>query len=147
MKRRVLLACVIASALLAQGCAATGPVFASLQPSAAEKGQVYLYRQSALYAVGSRYKVRSEDGSVAEELPNASYLLLPLSPGPHRLSVEEASVYQPKTFDITIEAGRNYFVEYDSSRGLLVGWGLLSRMEQRSEAEALAHLQGLRRAN
>lgn len=148
MNRRHLLALsVFAAAALLQGCAAPGPAFATLDAVSAGKGNLYLYRKAALYAAGARYKVRSGDGKLVGELYNASYLVLPLAPGKHQFSVDEGGFGKPKSFDVDVKAGQNYFVEYDSSKGLLLGWGLLSDSAARSEAQALADLKGLNRAN
>jgi Protein of unknown function (DUF2846) len=148
MNRRHLLALAACTAVLLQGCAtAPGAPFASLDPVPAGKGHLYVYRKAALYAVGAKYKVKAANGMVLGELYNASYLLLPVAPGKHQFSVEEASFLKPKTFEVDVKPGQNYFVEYDSSKGLLLGLGLLSDSNARSEAQALADLKGLNRAN
>ena len=148
MNRRHLLALTACTAALLQGCAtAPGAPFASLDPVPAGKGDLYIYRKAALYAAGAKYKVKAADGAVVGELYNASYLLLPLVPGKHQFSVEEASFLKAKTFEVDVKPGQNYFVEYDSSKGLLLGWGLLSDSAARSEAQGLADLKGLNRAN
>jgi hypothetical protein len=145
MNRRTVIVGALVAAGIA-GCAAPGTPFASLEPVAADKGHLYLYRKPALYAFGAKYKVTA-DGAQIGELSNGSYLLLPLAPGKHRLSVHEGGLLRPKSFEVDVQAGQNYFVEYDSSRGLLLGWGLLSDTKARSEAEAMADLNGLSRAN
>ena len=145
-QRRVIVLAALASAFL-QGCAAPGAPFASLDPVAAGKGHLYLYRKPALYAAGAKYKVRAADGTLVGELYNGSYLLLPLAPGKHQFSVDEGGFAKPKTFEVDVQSGKNYFVEYDSSKGLLLGWGMLSDSAARTEAQALADLKGLNRAN
>ncbi|HEX2546302.1 MAG TPA: DUF2846 domain-containing protein [Ramlibacter sp.] len=147
-RRRLAVLGVFAAAAVAGlgGCAAPGAPFATLDPVAPGRGHLYVYRKPALYAFGAKYKV-AVDGAPAGELPNASYLVLPLSPGRHTLTVDEGGFARPKTVDVNVEAGRNHFVEYDSSKGLLLGWGLLSGTTARSETEALADLKGLNRAN
>lgn len=147
MNRRFLLVASMLAAAVLQGCAAPGPTFATLEQASAGQGNLYLYRKSALYAVGAKYKVRSEDGRLVGELYNASYLLLPLSPGKHRFSVDEGGFTKPKSFEVDVKPGQNYFVEYDSSKGLLLGWGLLSDSTARTETQAIADLKGLNRAN
>lgn len=147
MNRRHLLAASLFAAALLSGCAAPGAAFNSLEPVAADKGNLYLYRKPALYAMAAKYKVKSGDGTVVGELYNGSYLLLPLAPGKHRFSVEEGGFASPKIFEVDAKASQNYFVEYDSSKGLLLGWGLLSDSSVRAEAQGLADLKGLNRAN
>ncbi len=147
MNRRHLLAITVFAAAFLEGCAAPGAPFASLEPLPSGKGNLYLYRKPALYAAGAKYKVKAADGALVGELYNASYLLLPLSPGKHQFSVDEGGFGKPKTFEVDVKPGQNYFVEYDSSKGLLLGWGLLSDSTARSEVQALADLKGLNRAN
>ena len=148
MNRRYLLAIAGCTAVLLQGCAtAPGAPFASLDPVPPGQGNLYVYRKTALYASGAKYKVKAADGKVLGELYNASYLLLPVAPGKHQFSVEEASFLKPKTFEVDVKPGQNYFVEYDSSKGLLLGLGLLSDSAARTEAQGLADLKGLNRAN
>lgn len=148
MKRRLTLTLVLAAVAVLQGCAtATGAPFASLEAVPAGKGHLYLYRKSALYASGQPFKVRGADGKLVGELFNASYLLLPLAPGKHSFTVDEGGFAKPKAFEVDVKSGNNYFVEYDASKGLLLGWGILSDSSSRSEAQALADLKGLNRAN
>jgi hypothetical protein len=148
MNRRHLFTLATLSALtVLAGCAAPGAAFSTLESADAGKGNLYLYRKSALYASGAKFKVKSADGKLVGELYNSSYLLLPLAPGKHQFSVDEGGFGKPKTFEVDVKAGQNYFVEYDSSKGLLLGWGLLSDSAARSQTQALADLKGLNRAN
>lgn len=150
MKRRLVLTLTFAAAAAAalQGCAtATGAPFATLEAVPAGQANLYLYRQPALYASGQPFKVRAADGKLVGELFNGSYMLLSLAPGKHSFTVDEGGFAGPKKFEVNAKAGGNYFVEYDASKGLLLGWGLLSDSAARSEAQALADLKGLKRAN
>ena len=65
----------------------------------------------------------------------------------HVISVDELGFAKLKTFEVQAEAGKTYFVEYDSSKGLLLGLGLLSSSASKTESQALADLKDLRRAN
>ena len=147
--RRTILGLSLLSAVLITGCAtATGPTFTQLEAPMPNKGQLYLYRKSALYAIGASYAVANVGTKQAlGELFNASYLVVPLDPGKHMFSVDERGFTSTKTFEVQVEAGKNYFVEYDSSKGLLLGWGLLSGSATKTEAQALADLKDLRRVN
>lgn len=147
--RRAVLAFSLLPALMLAGCAtATGPAFTQLDAPASGKAQLYLYRKSALYASGASYAVtNATTKQVLGELFNASYLVLPLDAGKHVISVDERGFASAKTFEVQAEAGKNYFVEYDSSKGLLLGWGLLSGSAAKTEVQALADLKDLRRAN
>ena len=145
--RRLALLAVASAAALA-GCAtATGPGFTQLEPPPVGKAHLYLYRKSALYASGAWFDV----ADVATKKPlgklhNASYLLIPLDPGKHVISVHERGLTSPKPFDVTAEAGKTYFVEYDVSKGLLLGLGILSSSSAKTEAQALADLKDLKRS-
>lgn len=131
------------------GCATvSGPAFTEVQAAPANKAQLYLYRKSALYAIGAKYTVADVASKrVLGELFNASYLVLPLDVGKHVISVDELGFAKLKTFEVLAEAGKTYFVEYDSSKGLLLGLGLLSSSASKTESQALADLKDLRRAN
>ena len=135
--------------LILAGCAtANGPAFTQVQAAPAGMAQLYLYRKSALYAVGAAYAVTNVQTKEAlGELYNASYLVLPLKAGKQVISVAEGGFASNKTFEVQAEAGKNYFVEYDSSKGLLLGLGILSGSAAKTETQALADLKELRRAN
>lgn len=147
--RRTVLGLSLLPALMLAACAtATGPAFTQLEAPLSNKAQLYLYRKSALYASGASYAVANvATKQKLGELFNASYLVLPLDAGKHVLSVDERGFTSAKTFEVQAEAGKNYFVEYDSSKGLLLGWGLLSGSAAKTEAQALVDLKELRRAN
>lgn len=147
--RRTVLGLSLLPAFMLAGCAtATGPAFTQLEAPPSNKAQLYLYRKSALYAVGASYAVANAvTNQKLGELFNASYLLLPLDAGKHVITVDERGFASIKTFEIQAEVGKNYFVEYDSSKGLLLGLGLLSGSAAKTEAQALADLKDLRRAN
>jgi hypothetical protein len=147
--RRTVLGLALLPALIVAGCAtATGPAFTALEAPPSGKAQLYLYRKSALYASGASYAVTNAATKKAlGELFNASYLVLPLDAGKHVISVDERGFASTKNFEVQAEAGKSYFVEYDSSKGLLLGWGLLSGSAAKTEVQALADLKDLRRAN
>lgn len=144
--RRAALACALAAAALLGACAtASGPQFSVLEVVPPGQAQLYLYRKSALYASGAAYDV-ALDGKAAGKLFNASYLVLPLAPGERTVSIDERGLTSVKSFKVNAEAGKRSFAEYDSSKGLLLGLGLLSGSSMRNEADALADLKDLKRA-
>lgn len=145
LHRRAALVGALATVTLLGACAtASGPRFTSLDAAAPEHGQLYLYRKSALYASAAAFEV-SVDGKPAGKLFNASYLVLPVSPGEHDIKVAE-SIIVSKSFKLSAEAGKRYFAEYDASKGWLIGWGALSGSAMKSEEQALADLKTLKRA-
>jgi hypothetical protein len=145
-QRRAALCAALAIVAALGACAtASGPQFTRLEPVSADAAQVYLYRKSAIYASAAAYDV-SHNGKAVGKLFNASYLVLPVTPGEHEFSVDERGLTTVKKFKVKAEAGKRYFVEYDSSKGMLLGLGLLSGSAAKSEAEALADLKDLKRA-
>lgn len=149
--RTLVLATIVLAGALLQGCASapTGPRFTTLEaaPVAADKGNVYVYRKAAMHQSRAKYKVKDADGNVLGELANATYLVLPVAPGKREFKVDEGLLSIPKSFEVEVQPGRNHFVEYDSSMGLLVGYGVLSKSTVRTEDAALADLKSLTRAN
>lgn len=146
MQRRLLtLGALAAAAVLGACAAASGPQFSTLEAVPPQQAQLYLYRKAALYASGAAFDV-AVDGKAAGKLFNASYLVLPLAPGEHTVGVDERGFTSAKTFRLAAEAGKRYFAEYDASKGWLLGLGLLSGSAMKSEAEALADLKELKRA-
>ena len=144
--RRLILASTLAATFVLGACAtATGPQFSALDAVATGQAHVYLYRKAALYASGAAYEV-AHNGKPVGKLFNASYLVMPVAPGEQSFSVDERGLTSLKTFKVTAEAGKRYFVEYDSSKGMLLGLGLLSGSAAKGEAEALADLKELKRA-
>jgi hypothetical protein len=147
--RRTIMGFALASAVVLTGCAtASGPAFTQVDATPEGKAQLYLYRKSALYAIAAAYPVANiSSNEKLGALVNASYLVLPLNPGKHIISVDERGFAAAKTFEVVAEAGKTYFVEYDSSKGLLLGWGLLSGSAVKTQEQALVDLKDLRRAN
>jgi Protein of unknown function (DUF2846) len=147
--RRSVLGLALAAVVAATGCAtANGPAFSKIEPAPVGKAQLYLYRKAAIYAMGASYAVANVGTKQAYgELFNASYLVIALDAGKQVVSVDEKGWAKLKTFEVQAEAGKNYFVEYDSSKGLLLGAGLLSGSTGKTEAEALGDLKDLKRAN
>lgn len=75
------------------------------------------------------------------------YLEPPLSAGQQVVRVAESGFASAKSFEAQTEAGKNYFVAYDSSKSLLLSWGLLSGSCAKMDTQALADRKELRRAN
>ncbi len=144
--RRATIVCGMAAVLLGACAAASGPQFPGLETvPPGGHAQLYLYRKAALYASGAAYDV-TLDGKAAGKLFNASYLVLSLAPGERTVSVDERGLTTVKSFKVNAEPGKHYFAEYDSSKGLLLGLGLLSGSSMKAEAEAMADLKELKRA-
>lgn len=82
--------CAALAVVAALGACATasGPQFTRLEPVSAASAQVYLYHKSAIYASAAAYDV-SHNGKAMGKLFNASYAVLPVTPGEHEFSVDE----------------------------------------------------------
>lgn len=143
--RRVAIVCGMAAVLVGACATAGGPQFSGLEAVPSGQGQLYLYRKPALYASGAACDV-TLNGKAAGKLFNASYLVLPFAPGERTVSVDEHGFTAAKSFKVNAEPGKRYFAEYDSSKGLLLGWGVLSGSSMKTEAEAMAKLKELKRA-
>ena len=144
LRRSIFISLVVA---FIAGCAtATGPEFSQLQPNSTTEGNLYVYRKPALYAVGATYDVLDSNKKVIAGLVSGSYVVLSLKPGKHSFSVSEG-FGNPRIFEVQVEAGKNYFVEYDSSKGILLGWGILTDVASRANEQGLVDLKGLKRNN
>lgn len=134
---------LITSALLA--CAtATGPAFNGVEPTAADKGDVYLYRTSGLYASGVAFSV-SLDAKQIADLPNASFVRLRLPPGKYTLNVNPGPLTKTSDLTVQVEPGKSSFYQYAFISNLLANIFFLgSAIEPRDEATALADLKELK---
>lgn len=146
-RRTTLTLSLVAAAAVLGACAtAAGPEFSKLEATAPDTANVYIYRKSAIYASAAAFNV-SQDGKEVAKLFNASYLVLRVSPSPHKFGVDERGFTSAKFFEVNAQAGKSYFVEYDASKGWLLGLGLLSGSSAQTETRALEDLKGLKRAN
>ncbi len=99
------------------GCAtATGPQFSGLTQASADQGDVYLYRTSAIYAIGTAFEV-FVDGKKVGDLPNASYIRLRLKPGNHGLMVAPGGMGKKSLRNIDVKSGASMFYQYEFMSG------------------------------
>ena len=128
-------------------CAAPGAKFTALAPVAADRAHVYVYRQSALYAIGQSFDVELNQKPVGE-IFNASYLLLNVLAGPQVVTVKPGGLAKNSVYEIQTESGKNYFLEYSVNNSLLANpFFLGSGINTRSQEQALKDLQQLKSAN
>jgi hypothetical protein len=134
-------------ATLLSACAtAPGPAFTDVPPPIANKGDVYLYRTSAFYAVAQSFIV-SVDDEVVGKLYDASYLALRLIPGTHTLTVKPGGLANVSNLDIQVRPGSTHFYQYNFQTTILSNAFFMgSSIEPRDRATALGDLQGLKRA-
>jgi hypothetical protein len=136
-------ALVVLTALAA--CATTpGHQFSSLAPLSESKGDIYLYRGDAFVANAGIFKVSVDEQEVGG-LFNASYLLLRLPPGLHRLKVSPGGLGIPSDLEVKVEAGKAVFYEFVFQTGILANHLFLgAEVEPREHAAAVAALKDLK---
>lgn len=134
---------LLTSVLLA--CAsATGPAFSGVEPTAADQGDVYLYRTSGLYAAGAAFNV-SLDGKQVADLPNASFVRLRLAPGKYMLNVNPGPLTKTSDLSVQVEPGKSSFYQYTFISNVLANVFFLgSAFEIRDEAIAVTDLKALK---
>ena len=87
--------------LLTSGCATpTGAAFTTEAAVPAGHAQIYLYRESSLYASGQSFTVQLDKKDVGE-LFNGSYMPLQMTVGEHLLSVKPGAF--GKTYEVTLK--------------------------------------------
>jgi hypothetical protein len=132
--------------MLASCATAPGGQFSRLAETPSEMGDVYIYRQSALYAKAGAFKV-TVDGKPAGSLFDGSYLLLRMNPGVHTLSVDPCLTCFSSTLQIQANAGNQIFLEYYFETGLLANSLFIgSSIEPRPIGTATADLKALNAA-
>lgn len=143
---RFLIAALL-SVLLSACATAPGAKFAGVSTPEKLQGDVYLYRTSALFAMGSAFDV-TLDNHIVGKLYNASFLRLRLEPGSHSIRVSPGGF--AKSSDLAIEAspGKNSFYEYDFVTGPLANAFFIgSSIKPRETAQALTDLDKLKSAD
>ena len=94
-------AAVAAAIVLTSGCATpTGAAFTTEAAKPAGQAQVYLYRDSSIYASGQSFTVQLNKKDVGE-LFNSSYMPLQMPAGEHLLSVKPGAF--GKTYEVTLQ--------------------------------------------
>lgn len=143
--RLVKLFTVLVSTSVLLACAtATGPAFSGVEPTAADQGDVYLYRKSGLYASGAAFAV-SLDAKQVADLPNASFVRLRLPPGKYTLNVNPGPLTKTSDLTVQVEPGKSSFYQYTFISNVLANVFFLgSAIEPREDATALADLKELK---
>lgn len=126
------------------GCAsAPGTPYAGLEPLEAGKGDIYLYRTKALYAIAQAFGTSVQDRE-SGDLYNGSYLLFRLSPGTYELAVNTGPSGKTSRRKVEVKAGERSFFQYDFPTGLFANFMFLgAEIEPRSQTVAEADLKGL----
>lgn len=135
-----------AIALLLTACA-PGPKFSGLKTPKNDQEDVYLYRKSALFAMGSKFDVEL-DGNKVGDLYNASYLHLQLPQGKHILKVSPGALAQSSILEIQSEPNKIALYEYDFVTGPLANpFFIGSSIQPRTQEQAIADMKELNAAN
>lgn len=144
MFRRWLCWWMMVVAMVSVGCATDGQRFSGVEAPVGDQGDIYLYRTSALYAIGQPFEVKL-DGEKAGELNNASYLYFRLAPGKHTLKVYPGGLSKSSELTVEVEPGKTAFYQYGFPSGLLSNTLFIgSSIEPRERERALRDLAELR---
>ena len=139
------LAAILSVALAATGCATpTGAAFTKAEAAPAGQAQVYLYRQSALFARSQPASVRVNDQDMGE-LFNGSWMRLTLAPGEHVLGVKPSAI--SKTYDIKLQLAnqQTQYVEFSVPHMLVANVFMLgSDVAPLTPEQGVADMQGLK---
>jgi hypothetical protein len=141
--RSFIRALIAATVVLLLAACATGPKFQSAEQPPANMGDIYLYRTAAIYAFGTSFDTLV-DGKKVGELPNASYLVMRLTPGKHILQVAPGALGQKSEIQLDVQKGTTGFYQYDFNSGPLANYFFLgSAIQVRSSERALREMKEL----
>jgi len=145
LRRALLIAAVVSGALAATGCAtATGQAFKAVADAPAGKGQVYLYRKSALAAGGSSFTVTVNKKEVGE-LFNGSFMQLTLTPGAHVFTVKPGATGKVYEQAVTIVENQTQFFEFELPPVMVANLFMLgSNITTRTAEQAKVDLKELK---
>jgi hypothetical protein len=132
--------CFIGVALLCGCVTAPGKKFSHLTELVPDQGDVYLYRENDLYAIGDAFPV-FVDGQRVGDLYNASYLVLRLAPGLHSLKVAPNELAKSSVTEIDVKPGERSFWNFYFLTGPLANpFYLGSSIRFRDRNPAVRHL-------
>jgi hypothetical protein len=135
---------LLATTALVACATATGPAFSGVEPTAADQGNIYLYRVSGLYASGAAFTV-SVDGKPTADLPNASYVRLRMLPRNYMFNVNPDPLTNTSDLSVKVEPGKSSFYQCTFISNVLANVFFLgSAIEPREEAKALVDLKELK---
>lgn len=116
-RRTMMLVAMAAVAALTACATAPGPKFSGIVEPTKDQADIYLYRTSGIFAAAQSFTVNVDDKKVGD-LFNASYLHLRLPPGSYKLAVAPGSIAKVAQLQVTLEAGKTSFYQYDFVSGL-----------------------------
>lgn len=108
---------VLAVAILLDGCSASGPIFKPIEPIPAEKGVVYIYRESSFVGGGVFGTVKANSAPVTS-IKNGGYFPYIASPGKVHFEVSTEATNEA---DVTVEAGKEKYLKTTVGMGLFIG--------------------------
>lgn len=148
MNKSIKLFIAASAAVMLSACAtAPGAKFAGISTPEKSRGDVYLYRTSALVSMGAAFEVTLDSQKVGK-LYNASYLRLQLDPGSHSIKVAPGGLAKSSDLEIVAEPGKSSFYEYDFVTGPLANVFFIgSSIKPRDTAQALVDLDKLNSAD
>lgn len=108
------------SALLFTGCASVTKQAANVFPEPKpDKGLVYFYRESKFFGMAISYDIREKaTNTVIGAIANGTYFFNFAEPGEH---IYTASTESEAARNLTVEAGKTYYIECSVAMGVLAG--------------------------
>lgn len=94
------------------GCAATGPVFTSIEIAPADKALVYVFRPSRFVQSGNNYTVNISPSAETRRLQNGGWQQVVLRPGVYMLdAVDQFGFIRCAGVTLELKAGQTAYVE------------------------------------
>ena len=126
---------------------APGQAFSQIEQPKSDKGNIYLYRTGALFAMGEGFDIQV-DNKDSGQLFNKSYLLFSMSPGQHVLKVSPKGIAaKVSELNVEVAAGATSFYQYDFVTGPLANFFFVgSSIAPRDKDVALTALKELKSA-
>jgi hypothetical protein len=144
VSRRVLRTAIVALAILVSACTHAPKNQAEQARADPGKATVYVYRASDPLGASQPFYV-SLDGKPVSPLLNASYILLNLEPGQHRLVVSPGPFGYNRGADIAVVAGEQRFYQFEFEPGDDNRHFGNTMLNARDEIAANSTMAGLRR--
>ena len=102
---------------LIMGCGATGAVFKAVSPLPADKGVVYIYRESS-FVGGGVFGTVTADKTPITKIRNGGYFPYISKPGTVHFEVSTEATNEA---DVLVEAGKEKYLKTTVGMGFLIG--------------------------
>jgi len=126
---------MLSTIFVLSGCTAGGAKFMSVESAPTNKALVYFYRPNAFQGSALSITVKDNDKAIFN-IKNGQYISYLAEPGLHKFYTDTMAIDKPT--ELTLEAGKTYFLKTSLRVGMWTGtWGL----NRVYEDEALAELK------